>query len=129
MPLTPLEHYISTNMERLLITVSHTISAPTIRLLQVASIAPGQEYFVLKLFFLKGEHNLLASKYSLEKRFMLYKILLEFLSNVILRKMLCSVNKEKTPFVGLTEQKKHPKYILPAGAKEVDTGHKLLNKS
>ena len=57
------------------------------------------------------------------------KILLEFLSNVILIKMLCSVSKEKTPFAGLTEQKKYQKYVLPADEKEMDTSHNSLNKS
>lgn len=57
------------------------------------------------------------------------KILLEFLSNVILIKMLCCVSKEKTPFAGLTEQKKYQKYILPADKKEMDTSQNLLNKS
>lgn len=38
--------------------------------------------------------------------------------------MFCSVNTGKTPFAGLTEQKKYPKYILPAGEK-MDTSHKL----
>lgn len=42
--------------------------------------------------------------------------------------MLCSVTTEKTPFAGLTEQKKYPKYLLPEGEK-MDTSHKLLNKS
>lgn len=43
--------------------------------------------------------------------------------------MLCSVSKEKTPFAGLTEQKKYQKYILPADKKEMGTSHNLLNKS
>lgn len=43
--------------------------------------------------------------------------------------MLCSVSKEKTPFAGLSEEKKYQKYILPADEKEMDTGHNLVNKS
>lgn len=85
-------------------------------------------FSIKTMIFMKGEHHLLASKYRLEKRFMLYKILLQFLSNAILTKMLCSVNTENTPFAGLTEQKKYPKYLFPAGGK-MDTSHKLFIKS
>lgn len=54
------------------------------------------------------------------------KIHLEFLSNVILIKMLCSVSIEKTP---LSKQKKYQKYIVPADENNMDTIHNLLNKS
>lgn len=46
----------------------------------------------------------------------------------MLTKMLCSVTTEKIPFAGLTEQKKYPKYLLPAGD-NMDTSHKLFIKS